>query len=269
MTVSERATVEPFRVREITYAPGHSQPCHAHPGASVALVLAGALRETAGRREETAGALSVVAKLPGTEHADEFGPDGARTLQIAIDPAALAGRYGAGTAIPRWRWIHGGDAARSMVDLWRCVRTEVPPIPDTEVEDAVLDVLAAVVEPSPGPARGSGTPDRALPGWLATARETLDDVLPARISVRRLAELSGVHPVSLSRAFRCHYGCTITEYRRRVRAGRAATLLTDTRREISRIAHEVGFADHAHLCRTFREITGLTPGGFRRLVRRG
>lgn len=264
--MTAHATVGPFRVREIVYPPGYRQPVHAHPGASLTLILSGALRETAGRREETASALSVVAKLPGVAHADAFGPEPARTLQVAFDPDDLAADDVAVPELPPWRWLHDGTAARPLLQLWRGLNGAGGKA-EAEAEDAVVDGLAAVVASGrhgDGATAGSGG---SVPDWLDRAREALDDTLPARISVRRLAELSGVHPVSLSRAFRRHFGCTITEYRRHRRVGRAATLLSDTRRDVTGIAYAAGFADHPHLCRSFRAATGLTPTEFRRLAR--
>jgi AraC-like DNA-binding protein len=32
------------------------------------------------------------------------------------------------------------------------------------------------------------------------------------------------------------------------------------------VALESGFADHAHMCRTFKRSTGMTPSGYRKLI---
>lgn len=265
VNVRASTTVGSFRVRKIVYPPGYRQETHTHASASVTLVLTGTLRETAGSRRETAGGMSVVAKLPGTEHADEFGPSVTRTLQVAFDPAELDATTAADLRLAPWRWFHDGTAARPLIRLWKRLHTGTGrPKPDGE--DLVLDTLGAVALGEHG-RRGHGGPDGPVPDWLLIAREALDDVLPSRISVRRLAEIAGVHPVSLSRAFRRHFGCTITDYRRRHRLGSAATLLVDSGGDISRIAHAAGFADHPHLCRAFRGTTGLTPGEFRRISR--
>lgn len=257
VTVERSATVGPFRVREILYPPESRQPPHAHSRASVTVVLAGGVHESAGRCEETAGALSVVYKAPGVEHADRYGPEGARTLQVALEPDADPLLLEDGGPPPSWRWLHDAAAARPLLDLWRTLRGPRSPS-ERAIGEAVLDSLAA-----PCDARGGEGPP---PDWLGLAREALDDHLPRGLAVRHLARLVGVHPVSLSRAFRRHYGCTITDYRRRERVRRAAGMLDGTVRDISRVAFAAGFADHPHLCRTFRELTGLTPGEFRARV---
>ncbi len=251
-----------FQVREIRYPPAFALPPHAHAETSLTLVVAGSLSERVGRRDEHAGPLSVVAKPAGVEHANEVGYRGARTLQIVFDADALEGE--AGRAFDAWRWIHGGVAARPLLALARTVRRREGAgdgprrdrDPRTEIEEVVLDAVAAMsVEAS----------DDAPPPWLARAKEALDDQLPAPVAVRELAALVGAHPVSVSRAFRRHFGCTIGEYRKRARLRRAAARIQESRQPISRVAHASGYADHPHLCRDFRRATGMTPGEFRRL----
>lgn len=250
----------PFRVRQVAYPPGHRQPPHAHPFASVTLVLSGSLRERASRREEVATPLSVVAKPPGVEHADEFGPDGARTLQISFEPAAVASREGKGCFPLAWRWLHGAAVARPLLEVWRALRSGES-CSSEMIGERARSALGGVAEDGPAAADP--------PGWLREARRAVDDSLPRSVPVRRLAEDAGVHPVSLSRAFRRHYGCTITRYRKRERLRRAAACLRATNRDVSRIAFACGFADHSHLCRDFRGATGLTPTEFRRLLTGG
>lgn len=255
--MGESLTTDPFRIREVSYAAGLRQPEHAHPGASVTLILAGGLQETVGSREEAAGALSVVYKEAGVRHADRFGPDGARTLQIALRPGTDPVGADRDASVPGWRWLHGTSAVRPMLDLWRVLHSAAS-VPACEWRDAAWEACAAVADEHVG--------NDPLPDWVATAREALDDVLPRRISVRRLAELVDVHPGSLSRGFRRAFGCTITAYRRRHRVRIAASMLHASSRDISCIAYAAGFADHPHLCRTFRDVTGLTPSQYRALA---
>jgi AraC-like DNA-binding protein len=35
-------------------------------------------------------------------------------------------------------------------------------------------------------------------------------------------------------------------------------------RSLSEVAHRLGYADHAHMTREFRELTGRTPSDYRR-----
>ncbi|MFD0541604.1 helix-turn-helix domain-containing protein [Actinomadura luteofluorescens] len=60
---------------------------------------------------------------------------------------------------------------------------------------------------------------------------------------------------------------SVTRYRNRIRVGRALDRLERGERDLSGLAADLGFADHAHLTRTVREETGRTPTVLRRLLR--
>jgi AraC family transcriptional regulator len=257
ITIRQAISCGPFRAREIAYAPGLRQRQHSHPLTGVTLVLAGAIRESASSREEVGSALSVVVKPAGLEHADDVGPHGARTLQLAFDPSSLGDLAEQAGDLDRWRWLHGRPVAAALLTLLRLLRGSSSCL----AEDAIVDALAAVPDDPPL----TGEP----PAWLRIAREALDDDLHRSPPVRDLARAAGTHPVSLSRAFRRHFGCTITEYRRRERLRRAASAIAGTRESLSRVAHSAGYADHPHLCREFRVAMGLSPSDFRDLSRAG
>ena len=247
------STAGPFSIREIAYAPGLRQPRHAHDYMGITIVLGGTIRENVGPREAVGGALSVVVKPVGVEHANEVGRGGARTLQVAFDPAVVA-QLGATAGLGAWRWSHAGDAAAPLLALARGARHDVG---RAELEQLVVDALASLTTP---------LPLREAPGWLRRVRESLDDGAEHG-SVRALAAEAGVHEVTLSRAFRECFGCTISEYRRRARLAHAARTIAGTRDSLTRAAYEVGYADHAHMCREFRRGTGLTPSQYRDLAR--
>lgn len=221
------------------------------------VVLAGDIRESTRWGEELGSTFSVVVKPAGVTHADEIGPHGAHTLQIAFDAATAEG-LGARASVERWRWLHGGPGAAPLVQLARALgRNETD---DAELEDRVFEAVTSIANPAPAHADP--------PAWLGRVKEALDDAPNAGVTVRALARMAGVHPVSVSRSFRRHYGQTITEYRRRARLRRAAACIARSRVSLSRTAHEAGYADHAHLCREFRRAIGLTPSEFRAVLDR-
>lgn len=248
---------EGFRVREVAYRPGLCQAAHAHEYDGITLVLAGEIRETVGRLDEVATCLSAVVKPAGVVHADRVGPRGARALQILLD---LDGPFARGErGLGPWRWIHAGTGTRALLSLHRYV-AGAPSV--AGLEDRVLEVMG-------GMSRADVPARRDPPAWLRSTREALDDDSSETPSVRDLAAQVGVHPVSLTRAFRRHYGIPVTTYRRRARLRRAARAIERTDRELTRIAHATGFSDQPHMCREVRRATGLTPGELRRLARRG
>jgi AraC family transcriptional regulator len=77
----------------------------------------------------------------------------------------------------------------------------------------------------------------------------------------------GVHPVTLARAFRRAFGCTIGEYLRRLRIERAAEQLATGTQPLAEIALAAGFADQSHFSNVFRRRVGMSPSAYRREVR--
>ncbi len=98
-------------------------------------------------------------------------------------------------------------------------------------------------------------------------RDRLHDDPAAHISLGGLAREVGVHPVTLARAFRRTYGCSIGEYVRRLRIVGAARRLEASDQSLAEIAMAAGFADQSHFSNVFKRQTGLSPSAFRRWVR--
>jgi AraC-like DNA-binding protein len=105
---------------------------------------------------------------------------------------------------------------------------------------------------------------RDVPRWLTQARDLLHAHFTENLSLDMVAAAAGVHPAHLTRAFRRHYRETIGDYVRGLRVEYARHLLVATDAPLSQIALDAGFADQAHLSRSFRRRTGMTPGAFRR-----
>jgi AraC family transcriptional regulator len=253
-----------LRVAEKTYAPGFRQLRHAHAETTVTIVIGGSLRERVGRVDELARPLSVVVKPGGTEHANEFGPAGTRTVQIALTGPQASDAAAWERTLRVWRWTHAGPSVRSFLRLLHVLRaadaaSEVDRADD--IECAAHDVLAALGGHA---AVGSRA---APPRWLQIVREELDDAGPTPPRVRVLAASAGVHPVYLARQFRRFYGCSVTQYLQQRRLQRTADLVTSNDHALSLVSYSAGFADQAHMCRVFRASTGVTPSVYRALAR--
>jgi AraC family transcriptional regulator len=106
-------------------------------------------------------------------------------------------------------------------------------------------------------------PHGVVPTWLEHARRLLHESTDARARMGGIAREVGVHPVHLSRAFRQHYGTTMSRYRRDLRIRHACEEIRRTEHSLSRIALAAGFADHAHFTRVFKRVNGLTPSEYR------
>jgi AraC family transcriptional regulator len=74
--------------------------------------------------------------------------------------------------------------------------------------------------------------------------------------------LGGIQ-VQISRQFHHHFGCTVSEYIRRVRIARAQSLLSRRDLELAEIALACGFSDQSHFTTAFRKLTGMPPRRYR------
>ncbi|MDX1420457.1 MAG: AraC family transcriptional regulator [Rubricoccaceae bacterium] len=232
------------------YPPGYAMPPHAHDGAGLSVVLVGRVWERVGRGEETAGPLSVVVKPAGAVHENRFGPEGARLLAFDFAPGFFDGFDGAPS---RWRWRHGDRDARRALPLCHAARAE------GGAGRALADALALLISPAEEASPRTESPPR----WLRDVHDRLHDETADPPAVSVLAAGAGVHRVTLARAFRRHYGCSVTGYLQRLRVRRAAAALATTDTPLAAVALDAGFADQPHLTRTFRNAMGVTPGAFR------
>jgi AraC-like DNA-binding protein len=101
-------------------------------------------------------------------------------------------------------------------------------------------------------------------GELANQAVDLIEHDPAGTRVADLARQLDVTPRTLQRAVRRCTGFTPAEVIRRYRLQDAATrLAAEPDSNLSTVAAEVGFADHAHMTRSFRRSLRETPSTFR------
>jgi AraC-like DNA-binding protein len=98
--------------------------------------------------------------------------------------------------------------------------------------------------------------DRALRHLLAR---------PGPLRPGALADALHLSTRTLQRAFKKRVGFPPRTYTRIARLQEALSALREEPlHSLSEVAHRIGYADHAHMTREFRELTGRTPSDFRR-----
>lgn len=123
--------------------------------------------------------------------------------------------------------------------------------PDTSAEAAVARMLAVLGAPD-------APPVRVHPGITRVVRH-LEQALPVTdVSLEALAAVAGLSAGRFMHAFTEHLGMPLRAYVRWLRVRRAAAALLDGA-SAAEAAHGAGFADAAHMSRTFREMFGVTP----------
>ena len=226
------------------HAPEETLPWHEHSGAYVCVVMSGAFLESAGSRDARRRTGDIVLHPAGARHADRFGGDGGRCLNLHVSAdmiarpelrRATAGiRAAAGELSVQSALGHAGDRLTAETAL-------------AEILDVLFNAKSA---------------ETRAP--VSRVLEALDDDPQRAWTLTDLACLSGRHPTHLARAFREATGVSIGEYRRRRRLVELALSLRCTRKSLADLAQAHGYADQAHMTREFHRVAGCAPGAWRR-----
>lgn len=235
-------------------------------GHRLVLVRRGRFRRRAdGRAEELDPSVGYIG-LPGDEENFAHPHGGDVCTAIGLSPRLWTSMAGEGGVRPAARRALYVDA---RVDLThrRILASARAGDVDYALAEELLGLLGTALaqttgraEPLPGPAARD---ERDLVG---AARAAIAEDHPAAAGLLPLAELLGVSPFRLSRAFPRELGVSLTRHRNRVRLGRALDRLEQGERDLAGLAADLGYADQAHLCRTMRRHIGRTPGELRSLL---
>ncbi len=98
---------------------------------------------------------------------------------------------------------------------------------------------------------------------LLRAKDRMDAASHEEWPVRRLARVSGVSEAHFARSFKEAFGIPPHRYLLTRRIERATALLRDTDLSITDVAFQTGWSSLGTFGRTFRDVTGESPGEFR------
>ena len=98
---------------------------------------------------------------------------------------------------------------------------------------------------------------------LLRARDAMDRAYAEPLDVRAVAAVAHISEAHFIRCFRAVFGETPHRYLQRRRVERSMFLLRETDRSVTDICLDVGFTSLGTFSRTFRQIVGETPSGYR------
>lgn len=197
-------------------------------------------------RHSSAG--TVIWHPHGLQHANCFLSDG-HNLNLVLSPEWLAG-LPPDVSIPDKEVLWEGGVPYSFgLELYRCFNNR-----EQISEEFAFNLISLCTSDK--------QPPEDMP-WLARVLEWMNEEYSLPLTLAQASEQAGVHPVHVSRSFRAKLGCTFREHLKGVRLSRAIDLLKQSRADITEVALACGFSDHAHLTRTFKRATGLTPSAYR------
>lgn len=242
---------------------------HAHDSYQVCLGQAGAGRFVSRTEDQLCDPGRFVLIRPGEVH--EVHPVGTGvwrfdTLYIAPDVVKEFIRFSPehpsrGTDLNRP--VGSGDTlASDFASLHRCVTDGASAV---EQESRLARLLARLSGKTAASRDGAHIPSPGTPG-LRRVRDYLESLPERNVTLTELAELAGLSPFHLTRAFRREYGLPPHAYLIQVRVNRARAILRQGV-PAAQVAARTGFADQAHLTRQFKRLVGVTPGDYVRGAR--
>ena len=186
-------------------------------------------------------------------------PAGDHCLFVELDPGLVAELVGKDD----FPFTHGPVSARPRLLLELVARACDDRL---AAEEMLLEVLAAAIAGASSlerrrPARVST--DLAHAGLAEAAKEMLARDPAAPLSLYELARSLHVSEFHLARVFRARTGYTLRGYRTELRLRLALSRLAEPGVDLSRLAHELGFASHSHFTDSFRAAFGFPPSAVR------
>jgi AraC family transcriptional regulator len=236
---------------ESHYAPGSNTPMHIHETASFTVILRGEYMEEHRVQVFNCFPGKILFRAAGEQHCDRIGYSGAHCVMLEMRPAWQERL--AATQLP-FSVCQMHDTQDVLLRLRREL-TIVDEMTPLAVEALVLELCCQLQ-------RGRVAPTRVAP-WLRQVQEKLEAEFAGKQSLRVLAADADVHPAHLARVFRQQFGYSVGEYVRRRRIEFACERI-EAGEPLNDIAIQAGFANQPHFSRTFKAVTGLSPGQFRR-----
>jgi AraC-like DNA-binding protein len=259
--------VDLLRARFVTHRYGR----HSHETYTLGLIEAGVEEFDYGGSLLRAGRGAVALLNPEVVHTGQAGvPDGwaYRVLYPQVEVVTgIAAELGWPPGTPDFRDTVLYDARSAQLLRAAHVAAERGDrlASSSLLSTALAGLLSAHAGPARARARGRGAPGcpGRAPGAVRLVRDLLAERLAGPPSLDELAQVTGMSPFALLRAFRAETGLPPHAYLNQQRV-RAARLLLDGGAPPADVAAQTGFADQAHLTRHFKRVVGVPPGAYQR-----
>ncbi|MEN0004958.1 MAG: helix-turn-helix transcriptional regulator [Bacteroidota bacterium] len=112
-----------------------------------------------------------------------------------------------------------------------------------------------------------GIENSGIPTWVAKLKEILHEDCTG-ITLKRLSKEIGVHPVHISRTVPKYFSVSLGEYIRKIKLNKATNALLQSDKSLTEIAYHAGFSDQSHFNHVFKCYYQVSPGDFKKRVRK-
>lgn len=233
---------------------GYAESLHYHDTLHMSFILRGGNLEK--REQQDIDRLPGIVTFydPGEPHRSTFTLPGSRHVNLEITNAFME-QYQVHSNAAELGKIRSPDARFLMLNVYKEMLLND--------QDSGLSMEASVLRLLQLPPKPNKF--KMQPAWVGRIEELLSDRWNEKLTLEDIAVAAQLHPVYISAYFPKMFGCTIGEYRRKIKIENSLSMTRDLSRSITTIAYECDFSDQSHFIRTFRQLTGLTPKAYRQL----
>jgi AraC family transcriptional regulator len=248
-----------LRLTETIYPPHCRLPCHAHENSYFKFILSGAYSENLGGNTRQCRE-SMLTFHPSDEvHSQYFGRAETKLFRIELDPNWMAHLREFVSIKNESAVFEEGDAVCRLAARLYCEFRQLDDISPLIIEGLALEVIGEAIRGS----RRSRSSQNRPPRWLKLARELIRAQATENLTLSRIAQAVGVHPVYLSRQFRRYYHSTVGDYIRQLRIEFACREIIKSNSSLADIAAACGFHDQSHFTKAFKLVLNTTPAEYR------
>ncbi|MDI1304434.1 MAG: AraC family transcriptional regulator [bacterium] len=139
---------------------------------------------------------------------------------------------------------------------------------ETKVDDNAtqLSIQTLLLETLAKMLRYNQTKFNKKPTWVSEVNMILNDQFLDHLTLEYLSKTLNIHPVHLSRDFSKYFNSSLGEYIRKLKVQKSLQLISEKKLDLTSIAFECGFSDQSHFTRCFKQINGINPSEYRKIL---
>lgn len=249
---------EGILITDTTYTKSDEFAAHSHENLYIAYVVQGHYIETTGTETKRCLPGSVIFHRVGERHSNRSFAEKNRILNAEIpkewfdkqDMSYCDIEHNAGENDLRLKIIFSNIYSEYLLN---------DDVTSLGIESGIMQSFSSVIS---GREYYSGN----VPEWVRKTDEIFHYEDHSKITLKYIAEMTGIHPAHLSRDFHKYFHCTMSEYLRKIKIENAVNLLAGSNTPLAEISYKCGFADQSHFTRTFKKFKGLTPLEYQNLI---
>jgi AraC-like DNA-binding protein len=228
--------------------PGQGATDHRHPFWQLELITAGRARARCDGEEHALARGAILLIPPGVEHGFAYPARGTAWLSIKFSAS--------GWRQPQRALVLARREARTLTTALRELCADGSPRPAARgaIDHLLAALMAVVMESATAP---------AAPSLAERVRELIERHEGRSWTVAQVARVLNCSPGHCSARFHAECGIRVKPFIDRVRADRAAALLTYSDLSVGEVATRLGFGDAFAFSRFFRRVKGKSPTAFR------